>query len=304
MVSTVVGAGGGMKFGYSILLGEHVEAEEVAYKDCEVFQVVCPACMEPVFKGERDLGEDAKTHYLSHYRADKSLASDCELRVGSLVKADLERSNTASREQKLKLFLSVLQGAVIRTHWGAENRNRLRKVIRDMQSAKHLAALRDVASQPKYTQHMLESFDLNAESYYEDAGRPETTYSERVQRRIARDMLSHIGSPNGRASFDFLFNASMLFLLRRLEKAVEVGVADGQSQRLHAYVERLVAANTKRGFAVVQEMMQDMAYPPFVEEPMPFLSKAVAQVGHEMIGALLRLPYFEMLKESAFRPKH
>lgn len=186
-----------MKFGYSILLGEHVEAEEVAYKDCEVFQVVCPACMEPVFKGERGVGEDAKAHYLSHYRADKSLASDCELRVGSLVKTDLERSNTASREQKLKLFLSVLQGAVIRTHWGAENRNRLRKMVRDMQSAKHLAALRDVASQPKYTQHLLESFDLNAESYYVDAGRPETTYSERVQRRIASDMLRHIGSGSG-----------------------------------------------------------------------------------------------------------
>ena len=39
-----------MKLGYSLLLGEHIEAEWIEYTDCKVFQIVCPNCKEPIFK--------------------------------------------------------------------------------------------------------------------------------------------------------------------------------------------------------------------------------------------------------------
>ena len=38
-----------MKLGYSILLGETLDASALQYRDCERFQVVCPNCHEPIF---------------------------------------------------------------------------------------------------------------------------------------------------------------------------------------------------------------------------------------------------------------
>lgn len=96
-----------MKLGYSNLLGEYLNAVDIGYPDCKGFQVVCPACREPVFKvlrsGEMDL------HYLTHYAAQKSFAADCELRVGGIGKGDFERHNAASRGQRLAYFLGVLR---------------------------------------------------------------------------------------------------------------------------------------------------------------------------------------------------
>lgn len=291
-----------MKMGYSILLGEYVQASALEHKDCEHFQVVCPACKEPVFKVAQKW-QNAIRHYLSHYRADRSHASDCEMRVSRLTGQEISRVNALSRDQKLSLFLGVLQSAVLKTMWGSRNRNPVRKAIRDMQGKNHLAFLRDVTFNHLETDAFLKDFDPMVETYYGDAGRPETAFAEMVQRRIARDMFGHVLSQNARRSYDFLFNSSLLHLVGRMEAAEEAGTATAASRQLHYYAAHLMLGNEKEGKKLVVEALDEIAYPPFVEAPMSYLVKLTAEVHHEMIGTLLRLPYFEILRENLAHSK-
>ena len=77
-----------MKLGYSLLLGEHIEAEWIEYTDCKVFQIVSPNCKEPIFKVFRQVPPPG-VHYLSHYEKDSAYEADCELRVASMGKKKL-----------------------------------------------------------------------------------------------------------------------------------------------------------------------------------------------------------------------
>ncbi|SMF27137.1 hypothetical protein SAMN06265365_11097 [Tistlia consotensis] len=285
-----------MKTGYSMLLGEYVQADGLVHRDCEHFQIVCPACREPVFKVEQEREGEGR-HYLSHYRAERSHASDCELRVGRLSGGEIGRLNGLSRDQKLSLFLSVLQGAVIRAIWGAQKRSMVRKVVRRLQEGRQLAMLRDVSIENLRSIAPFDEFDLWAESYYDDVGEPPTTFAEAVQRRIARDMLLHLISPNARRSYDFLFNVSLLILESRLSAAEDAGSTNAQERRLHGYAVRLMRGRERDAAAAIGEAMHEIAQPPFVETPMPFLGKLGAEIHHELVGMLLRLPYFEILRE-------
>ena len=102
-----------MKHGFSILLGEFIHASGIVHKDSEYFQIICPACHEPIFKVERP-GEEEVIHYLSHYKREKSLVEECELRVNSLPTEKLEKTNSEAREQRLLFFLQVYQDELLR----------------------------------------------------------------------------------------------------------------------------------------------------------------------------------------------
>ena len=97
-----------MKTGYSLLLGEYVDAQKVNYVDCKQFQIVCPICKEPIFKVNREL-TSTPIEYLSHYQKDKAYIAECELRVRSLSKEEIAKSNSVSRDQRLEYFLGVLK---------------------------------------------------------------------------------------------------------------------------------------------------------------------------------------------------
>jgi hypothetical protein len=87
-----------MHTGYSILLGEYIEAAALDYKDCEPFQVICPSCHEPLFKAVRQQDEK-NIHYLSHYKKTELYASECELRVSTISKNAIENHNSQARDQ-------------------------------------------------------------------------------------------------------------------------------------------------------------------------------------------------------------
>lgn len=95
-----------MKYGYSILLQELVEAERLDYGDCADFQVVCPVCMEATFKKTREQSGHV-THFISHYKASANNQA-CELRVSSWTKDQVDSFNSVSRGQNLEKFLAVL----------------------------------------------------------------------------------------------------------------------------------------------------------------------------------------------------
>lgn len=104
-----------MRFGYSILLREFTEAEEVEFGDCELHQIVCPACRDPIFKKTRGRsGSEERTHFLSHYAADGEDDRDCELRCAAIGREHLAPFDAVHRKQTLQGFFAVLREAVIR----------------------------------------------------------------------------------------------------------------------------------------------------------------------------------------------
>lgn len=98
-----------MKFGHSILLGETIDAADIQYRDCERFQVVCPHCYEPIFKVRRAAGSPDEIHFYSHYVVSGAYQGECDLRVKSYSRSEIEARNQVSRDQRLSYFLSVLR---------------------------------------------------------------------------------------------------------------------------------------------------------------------------------------------------
>lgn len=73
-----------MKFGYSLLMADYIEATDLTYQDTVDFMMVCPACAEPIIKVERIVeSRNDITEYLAHYRK-TPFSGECELRVASM----------------------------------------------------------------------------------------------------------------------------------------------------------------------------------------------------------------------------
>lgn len=287
-----------MKLGYSNLLGEHIPAEQLHHKDCEPFQVVCPACREPVFKGQRE-HDSAAIHYLSHYRADRAYQDDCELRVGKIVWTQVEQSNRSSRDQRLEHFLAVPQTLIgqqpIYVDGPARGHAKLNR-------SKCVAWMRETnfgfMRQLHFTQ---EQFAEAAQGYVTDitavGGMIDTSFAFAVQQRIAWDIWTHLLTGHGRANFDFLFNHAYLQLLSRMAAARDVRALGQEEAMMYRAAAKLVEISKQRGFEIIQDMMQTPVRPPFAEPGMNLFSKLLAEITHEMIGTLLQLPYFECLRE-------
>lgn len=103
-----------MKIGYSMSLGEILEAEEIEQGDCAKFLIVCPACREALLK--KTLPHSAGvTHYLSHYRASDEESRQCEMRVAAMDHARVSAFNAQSRGQTLTRFMAILQTEINRS---------------------------------------------------------------------------------------------------------------------------------------------------------------------------------------------
>lgn len=120
-----------MKVGYSLLLREFIQADEVDYGDCKDFQITCPSCSEAVFK----VGSaDGERRYLSHYRGGTSDVAECELRVASMSRAGMDAANSQSRGQSLELFQKRFLEATLESLTPADTpendlRSRLRRMV-------------------------------------------------------------------------------------------------------------------------------------------------------------------------------
>jgi hypothetical protein len=59
---------------------------------------------------------------------------------------------------------------------------------------------------------------------------------------------------------------------------------------------KLTTVNKKRGMLLLSEMSNTPVGPPYAIEGSNFFNKAAAEIMHEMVGTLISLPYFELLK--------
>ena len=291
-----------MKLGYSMLLSEHIGAERLGYEDCKSFQVVCPACREPIFKVTRE--HPVVLHYLSHYASDVSFDAECELRVGKMGAAEIEAGNHTAREQRIKYFLSVLQQAVINHDYG-QGKEKVPGIMKLMNRAKAISWMRETACNAEGAIHAMgDIFEECAKNYiYVDVGAENMEWGSgfaiETQIRIAGDMWRHLLTPPARPNLEFLWNHAYCFFQSRLQLRREQGNQPAPFIQIERHLARLQQCNKEEGKRILAEMAQTLMYRPHVEEDgYRMLLKVFAEISHEMVGTLLRLPYFDMLKEA------
>ena len=196
-----------MRIAYSLLLNDHVRAEEAEYSDSASFGLVCPACREAVFKRVRPTGSGA-THYFAHYKADPEATDRCELRVASLGAREMEATAVEARGQNLAVFLRHFQRALLTQHSDvyASNPQALDDV-RKMLVRKSLTGGMEV-----FAMHLLQNLQgiLPEDRRHEvaiiiDSSYPEDSALARSRRvRGTVDILEHLVTVQARPSLRFL----------------------------------------------------------------------------------------------------
>lgn len=215
-----------MKIGYSNILGDHVAAELLDYKDCELFQIVCPCCREPLFKAVRNNGS-SETHFLSHYEASKAYAAECELRAKDYDAGALQAANAFSREQRLTYFIERFTQMLDRLPlWEKPGaRARWNDLIRKNDVSRRV---RETLYQAGATVDLPAMIEGRAAETYElwdaEGFAPKTGFGREQQTRAAVDMARTMWTPHGRQAFNQCFTvawASLASQVAGLERARE-----------------------------------------------------------------------------------
>jgi len=292
-----------MRIGYSILLGEFIDAEQLEHRDCEPFQVVCPTCNEPLFKVERT-SEKNNSEYLSHYRQSESFDSDCDLRAQSKTQAEKIKHNSESREQKLQYFLSVFTSILEKDPFisygqGFEktqkqiNKSKAWRFFRN----RHLESARggDFGNREGF-----QSFaDFYIQEGFKTIGIPTTGFSTETQIRISSDLARLLLSPPGKPNYEALFNHAAMYLLSRFSNPDPEATPEDRfvSDSISRFIVNLIQFGEKAGMETLDEMAKTPIAPPYVNRPSSYILKVASEISHEMVGTLLRLPYFDALKQ-------
>lgn len=301
-----------MRLGYSLLLGEYVNAENIDYVDCKNFQIVCPICKEPVFKVERQF-EPQPIQYLSHYNKDKAYIDECELRVNRISKSDIQSANSLSRNQKLEYFLSVLRDAILENEYpiNPENLKSVNALFYKMCHSAGVQILRDnmyELSRKNFNQcrdeDIYELFDEYIKEIRMISGTfPKTSFSIDMQKRIAFDIWKHLLSTKAKGNYSFLLFHSYIMLMMRIEEAEATRELYDFELQLHSYMRKLIDSTKLSSKKIFENLMMYPIGPPHAIENSTLLNKMASEITHEMLGCLIRLPYFEIIKKSIFSKK-
>ncbi len=301
-----------MKLGYSLLLGEYVNAQKIDYEDCKNFQIVCPVCKEPIFKVKRPC-ETQSIHYLSHYNREKSFVDECELRIISISKTDIQSTNSLSRDQKLEYFLSVLRDVIYENEYpkGPENIKSLKALFNKLNHSAGVQILRDTMyelSRQNFLKckdkDIYELFDEYIEEIQKIGGSfPKTSFSIEMQKRIAFDIWKHLLSLKAKGNYSFLLFHGYIWFMMRIEKAEAARELYDYEIQLHFHMRKLIDSTKQRSKKIFEKLMRFAIGPPHAIENSNLLNKMASEITHEMLGCLIRLPYFEIIKKGIFLEK-
>ena len=299
-----------MHTGYSILLGEYIDAKLISYRDCEPFQIVCPACNEPIFKVARSK-EKGAVEYLSHYKKEGSYNSDCELRVSSISSTERGQHNSQSRDQKLSYFLSVFISALERDPYISYGKG-IKHTHKQIDRSKAWRLFRDQHFESGRRGGIAnrEEFIKSAEFYLKESsdigGVPNTGFSSATQIKIATDMMKLLVTNQGRPNYNALYNHSAIYLIQRCQNHAPGATTEGIEvmNNVAYFVSGLIRSGKKTGLQLIADMNATPIYPPYVEAPATYVLKVAAEIGHEMVGTLLRCnrPNHTVLPEVTFPP--
>lgn len=274
-----------MKTAYSMLLGEYVRAAQVEHADTTGFQIVCPCCRDAVFKVLRP-NDGTPIEYFAHHKQSKEVVADCELRVAGISSEMQASTNADSRGQTLKAFQGVLREALALDPIYMITRLTAEQAHRELQSASGIKYLQDVFADWMIQETFKDGVETFVDNYIGnmvDSGLGlSTAFSLAVQRRIAIDLARHLTSPSVGRSRRFVVAHAILLGVRSHLSAPPAAVANEAMVALHETYAGLKNSTASSMSSLLAHQKRGM-----------FL---VASLEHEVLGALLRLPYQEMLR--------
>lgn len=197
-----------MKIGYSNAIGEHVEASDLDYGDISDFQIVCPVCREPVHKVER-----SAQHFLSHKHRTPGENQECELRVASFTREQLDALDSISRGQTLEAFFAdlpdMIDEVMPRDRGPAMDWRELARTLTWKPTARNM---RDASRE--FLRRTTDA-DMDEKIASSLDGKRRTTDIQRTSRlnrhlqsRAAKDMFRTLMTPNGKIGFNHLYWAA------------------------------------------------------------------------------------------------
>ena len=291
-----------MKVGYSMLLGEYLDATGINYTDCKSFQVVCPACKEPIFKVERKQPPPT-LHYLSHYERDKAYVEECELRVSRMTSKEMDEVSSASRNQKLEYFLSVLREAILESNFTGNKTGTMKMIIK-VSNACGIQIFRDVTletarqntSDPVTLEYMFKEHLKFIKKH--NVEYTPTSFSIQKQIRIATDIWIHLLSSPAKGNFTFLFTSAYLIVCDSFVEAAKKRTLLDFEKVVFKGFDGLIGAGRDRAARIFSELGHYPLGPPHAMEGSNLLNRYGAEIADAMLGILIRIPYFELLKKA------
>lgn len=287
-----------------MLLGEYIDSEVIGYSDCRSFQIVCPICREPIFKVERKQPPPT-LHYLSHYEKSKAFTEDCEFRAKSISNQDKESANNLSRGQKLEYYLSLLRDEIFKREFGTtpDNIDKVRKETVRWMNAPGVRVFRDLMYKHQRSNHEMNNLDnlsiifddyINEiESFGDDF--PITGFAISTQKRIASDIWLHLLSAKAGGNFTFLFCIALGLLSERISSASKQRYLHKFEQDFIVALGKFVRVGKRKAEFLIADLHSTPIGPPHALSGSTYLTKLASEICYEMLGVLLRLPYFEML---------
>ena len=289
-----------MKIGYSISIGEHVDAEDIDYADISDFKIVCPICREPVHKVER-----ANQHFLSHKHRTPGNDADCELRVASLTRLQLDALDAVSRGQTLEAFFrdlpEMIDMVMPEPQAGVPPWRKIAALNRWRPDARRMRVAHREFMASKVTPELL-SYVIDRVM---DEERPEhairrggSRLNRHVQRRAAHDMFRTVMTGNGRIGFEPLYWAGWCaaWLQYEMTDGIEAyfaeeagrsgGVVQGEARgRILAYLSHSIRPKSDFDRVVRRARKDKLWVAPRTGESMSLH----AQIGNDVLTAVTRI---------------
>jgi hypothetical protein len=255
-----------MRYGYAILLGENLPADEIDYGDCADEQIVCPECSSPVYKTMRPAG-DSIVHFLSHYRRDEALGEECSLRVDSGPRGEIEVRNAASRQQTLDVFMAHIRLLIAETVAGQIADQDI-GVVRAIERQKAMAPMvpyirRTILKHGVETLMRLGQGNVRG-LMMRHVGEYDPGFGHAIQLRISTDVLRMLMSPTAASGLDALVRAS--YMLTALTRNPNESGPEAKEEMRRIMIR---AATTSRGkaSAIFRAMEATNAHPMDLEAP-------------------------------------
>ena len=225
---------------------------------------------------------------------------------------DVKNNNNESREQKLNYFLEILRKIIIESEYPKDQSQikKVRYLFELMNRSNALVYFREMVYQNckvnmKDSLTEIELYEMFDE-YIRDIERAagsfvKTSFSINIQKRIAGDIWLHLLSSNTEKNWIFLFNHSYAFLMSRLKSSRKTHQANEWEIYLYNKMDKLLECSKNKGKQILADLSNYPLGYPFASGVDNLLGKMASEITHEMLGCLLRLPYFEYLKESVIK---
>ena len=286
-----------MKTAYSLFLREHVDPRIIGYEDCRTFQIVCPACKEPVFRVCRK-SSDKEVAFFSHYRKDETLNKQCELRVNRISRDTITQINVESRNQKLRLFFRVFQEIV----WANEyNDGTIKKAKQrfyqlgrsDVFASFIRGMLNQLREIVKDKNEMLDMFDESLENLKEFT----SPFEMDLQKEFAYDFLCHLLAGHSKTNFLFLAKHAVILTLEKFEDISKKGNLRPWEQSILEYFHRFLRTqNEQKRLRIFTEMGERKMVSPYSHQDADLFVMFGSHLQYNAFGILMRIPYLQVLR--------